>query len=92
MFLLVIVKVKRGIDVLIQQLKNFMSRHVVFLEHIPLFSISSSIHDLTRSDLLHIDPLFEDSNNLSSQVPHTLDTPSHVLKTFSFASYSTCCY
>ena len=72
-------KVKRGISVLIQLLKNFVSRHVVFLEHISFFSIPSSIHDLTRSDLLHIDPFFEDCSNLSSQVSSTSYTPSHVL-------------
>ena len=59
-----------------------MSHHVVFLEHIPFFSIPSSIYDLTRSDLIRIDPFYEDFNNLSSQVPSTLDTPSHVLLPF----------
>ena len=66
-------KVKRDIGVLIQLLKNFVSRHVVFLEHISFFSFPSSIHDLTRSDLLHIDPFFEDCSNLSSQVSSTSD-------------------
>ena len=46
----------------------YVSRHVVFLEHIHFFYISSSIHDLIISDLIRIDPFFEDSNNLSSQV------------------------
>ena len=59
-----------------------VSRRVVFLEHIPFFSIPSSIHDLTRSDLIRIDPFYEDSNNLSSQVPSTLDTLSHILPHF----------
>ena len=59
-----------------------MSRHVIFLEHIHFFSIPSSIHDLTRSDLIRIDPFSEDSNNLSSQVPSTLDIPSHFLPHF----------
>ena len=75
-------KVKRGIDVLIQLLKNFVSRHVVFLAHITFFSIPSSIHDFTRFDLIHIDPFSKDSNNFSSQVLSTLDTPSHVLPLF----------
>ena len=70
-----IVKVKRGSNVLIQLLKNFVSHHVVFLEHIPFFSI----HDLTRYDFLRIEPFFKDSNNLSSQVPSTSNTPSNVL-------------
>ena len=59
--------------------KLYVSRHVVFLEHISFFSIPSSIHDLTRSNLLHIDPFFEDCSNLSSQVSSTSDAPSHVL-------------
>ena len=59
--------------------KLYVSRHVVFLKHISFFSIPTSIHDLTRSDLLHIDPFFEDCSNLSSQVSSTSYTPSHVL-------------
>ena len=56
-----------------------MSRHVIFLKHISFFSIPSSIHDLTRSYLLCIDPFFKDCSNLSSQVSSTSDSPSHVL-------------
>ena len=37
---------------------------------------------MTRSDLIRINPFSEDSNNLSSQVPSTSDTPSHVLPCF----------
>ena len=54
-------------------------RHVVFLEHIPFFYIPFSTHDLTRSDLIRIDPFSKDSGSLSSQVPNTLDSASHVL-------------
>ena len=36
---LVMVKVRRSISALIQLLRNFVSCHVVFLEHIPFFSI-----------------------------------------------------
>jgi len=36
-----------------------VSRHVVFLEHIPFFSIPSTTYSLTKSDLIHIDPFFE---------------------------------
>jgi hypothetical protein len=43
--------------------KLYVSRHVVFLEHIPFFSIPSTTHSLTKSDLIHIDPFFEDSGN-----------------------------
>jgi histone deacetylase 1/2 len=38
--------------------KLYMSRHVVFLEHIPFFSIPSTTHGLTRPDIIHIDPFF----------------------------------
>jgi hypothetical protein len=58
--------------------KLYVSRHVVFLEHIPFFSIPSTTHNLTRPDIIHIDPFFEDSDNISSQVPSTSDTFSHV--------------
>ena len=51
--------------------KLYVSRHVVFLEHIPFFSIPSTTHTLTRSDLIRIDPFSEDSDSLSSQVPST---------------------
>jgi histone deacetylase 1/2 len=48
--------------------KLYMSRHVVFLEHIPFFSIPSNTHSLTKTDLIHIDPISEDSSNDTS--PH----------------------
>ena len=55
-----------------------MSRHVVFLKHVPFFSIPSIIHSLTRTDLIHIDYFFKDSNSLSSYVSNTLDISLHV--------------
>jgi hypothetical protein len=58
--------------------KLYMSRHVVFLEYIPFFSISSTTHSLTISDLIRINLFFEDSDSLSSYVPSTSDTPPHV--------------
>ena len=36
--------------------KLYVSRHVVFLEHIHFFSILSTTHSLTRFDLIRIDP------------------------------------
>jgi hypothetical protein len=45
-----------------------VSRHVVFLEYLPFFSIPSTTHSLTKTDLIHIDPFFEDSGNDTS--PH----------------------
>jgi len=45
-----------------------VSRHVVFLEHIPFFSIPSTTHSLTKTNLIHIDPFSEDSDNDTS--PH----------------------
>jgi hypothetical protein len=37
--------------------------HVVFLEHIPFFYIPSTTHSLTRPDIICIDPFFEDSDS-----------------------------
>jgi hypothetical protein len=59
--------------------KLYMSRHVVFLEHIHFFSIPSTTHSLTRLDIIRIDPFSEDSDSLSSQVPSTSDTHFHAL-------------
>jgi hypothetical protein len=42
------------------------------------FSISSTTHNLTRPDLICIDPFSEDSDSLSSQVPSTSNTLFHV--------------
>ena len=69
--------------------KLHVSRHVVFLEHIPFFSIPFTTHDLTRSNLICIDHFSEDSDSLSSQVPNTLDSLSHVLPLFSL-HYTQC--
>jgi hypothetical protein len=52
-----------------------VSRHVVFLEHIPFFSIPSTTHSLTKSDLIHIDPFSEDSDNDTS--PHVRSICTH---------------
>jgi hypothetical protein len=45
--------------------KLYVSRHVVFIEHIPFFSIPSTTYNLTRPDLIRIDPFYEDSDSLS---------------------------
>jgi len=58
--------------------KLYVSRHVIFLEHIRFFFIPSTTHNLTRPDIIRIDLFFEDSNNISSQVPSTSYTLSHV--------------
>jgi len=58
--------------------KLYVSRHVVFLEHIHFFSIPSTTHGLIRPNIIRIDLFSEDSNNLSSQVLSTSDTPSYV--------------
>jgi hypothetical protein len=52
-----------------------VSRHVVFLEHILFFSIPSSTHSLTKTDLIHIDPFSEDSGNDTS--PHVRSICTH---------------
>jgi hypothetical protein len=56
--------------------KLYVSRHVVFLEHIPFFSIPSATHSLTKSDLIHIDPFFEDSGNDTSPYVRSICTHS----------------
>ena len=43
-----------------------VSHHVVILEHISFFSIPSTTHILTRSDLIRIDSFSEDFDSLSS--------------------------
>jgi hypothetical protein len=68
--------------------KLYMSCHVVFLEHIPFFSISSTTHSLIRSDLICIDSFSEDSDSLSSQVPSTSNPLSPFLP-FSCSSFVT---
>jgi hypothetical protein len=57
-------KVYRCFDQITQKLYVF--RHVVFLEHIPFFSIPSTTHSLTKSDIIRIDPFSEDSGNDTS--------------------------
>jgi hypothetical protein len=69
--------------------KLYVSHHVVFLKHIPFFSISSTTHNLTASDLIRIDHFFEDSDNLSSYVPSTSDTPPHVRRIYTHQSIGT---
>jgi hypothetical protein len=51
-----------------------VSRHVVFLEHIPFFSIPSTTHSLTKSDLIRIDPFSEDSGNDTSPYVRSICT------------------
>jgi hypothetical protein len=52
-----------------------VSRHVVFLEHIPFFSIPSTTYNWTKSDIICIDPFFEDSGNDTS--PHVRSICTH---------------
>ena len=55
-----------------------MSRHIVFLKHIPFFYIPSTTHGLTKLDIIRIDPFSKDFDSLSSQVLITSDAPFHV--------------
>jgi len=59
-------------DPIIQKL--YVSHHVVFLEHIPFFSIPSITHSLTKSDLIRIDPFSEDSGNDTSPYVRSICT------------------
>ena len=49
-----------------------MPFHVLILEHILFFSISFSSYNLTKSDLIHIDPFFDDQDSLSP-ITNTID-------------------
>lgn len=51
--------------------KLYVSRHVVFLEHIPFFSIPASSHHMTHSDLIRIDPFHLDEEEDPPIVPIT---------------------
>lgn len=50
--------------------KLYVSHHVVFLEHIPFFLISSSSHNMTKFDLIHIDPFIIDNDVDPPSVSH----------------------
>ena len=74
--------------------KLYVSRHVVFLEHIPFFSISDNTHDVAKSDLICIDPFSDDFDSPLSHTPCTVGpsctsgthTPAQVIPTPSMAS------
>jgi hypothetical protein len=51
-----------------------MSRHVIFLEYIPFFSIPSTTHSLTKTNLIHIDPFSEDFGNDTSPYVRSICT------------------
>ncbi|KAL8097944.1 hypothetical protein AgCh_030896 [Apium graveolens] len=60
--------------------KLYVSRHVVFFEHIPYFSVSASSHNMTQADLIRIDPFDSDVEETlptapSTSVPETSQTP-----------------
>ena len=48
--------------------KLYVSRHVDFLEQIPFFSIPTGSNDVTKSDLIHIDPFYDDIDALHSSM------------------------
>ena len=52
--------------------KLYVSRHVTFLEHIPFYSIPPTSHNVTKSDLLHIDPFDVDIEATDSSMPPDL--------------------
>ncbi|XP_062116485.1 uncharacterized protein LOC133830512 [Humulus lupulus] len=56
--------------------KLYVSRYVVFLEHIPFFFIPDSTHNLTKSDFIHIDPFCEHTSTSSPQVSQTVESES----------------
>ena len=58
--------------------KLYVSRHVVFLKHIPFFSIPASTHNLTKSELIHIDPFSDNTYSFSPQVLSTTDFDTYI--------------
>lgn len=58
--------------------KLYCSRYVMFLEHIHFFLIPATTHNLTKSDLIHIDPFSDHTDSLSLQVPSTIDSDSSI--------------
>jgi len=52
-----------------------VSSHVIFLEHIHFFSISSTTHSLTKPDLIRKDPFSEDFDSHTS--PHVRPICTH---------------
>ena len=64
----VIVQVKKDIVFLIKLIKNYVSSHVVFLEHISFFSIHASSYNATKSALIHIDHFTLDTNTVSPSI------------------------
>ena len=59
--------------------KLYVSRHVVFLEHIPFYSIPKNEHNLTKSDVINLDPFIEQVN--STQTSDTPATDEHTTGT-----------
>ena len=51
--------------------KLHVSRHIVFLKYMSFFSIPNSHHELTKSDIIQIDPFSKDTDSfpLGSLVP-----------------------
>lgn len=61
-----------------------MCRHVDFLEQIPLFSIPSGSNNVINSDLIHIDPFYNDVDTLHS----SMKSPSVVSRLSIIHTYS----
>lgn len=49
--------------------KLYVSHHVIFLEHISFFTISTSFHNMTKSDFIHIDPFSFDTEIVPPLIP-----------------------
>ncbi|KAL5769841.1 hypothetical protein ACOSP7_013995 [Xanthoceras sorbifolium] len=64
-----------------------MSCHVVFLEHIPFFSIPATTHNVTKSDLILIDPLSDHTDSFFLQVPSHIDSDSSIAPIVPFPLY-----
>ncbi|KAJ0433139.1 putative RNA-directed DNA polymerase [Helianthus annuus] len=54
--------------------KLYVSRHVIFLEHIPFYSIPSTSHNVMKPDLLNIDPFVCDTDASTSSDVSSIST------------------
>ena len=58
--------------------KSYVSRHVVFLEHIHFFSVPASYHNMAQNDFIRIDPFDIDTDEVvhtDTLVPETQTPP-----------------
>lgn len=55
--------------------KLYVSRNVSFIEHIPFFTIPPTSHDMSKSDLIQIDPFITDCSSENANPHETIAKP-----------------